>query len=211
MTKSAILFGASREADLSYLEPLKKRCPGALVVCADGGVAAALSAGFSPDVVAGDMDSSASLPPGCEIIRFAPEKDDPDLKICAKIALSRGCRDFVIVAASGGRLDHYLANLYLLEYLFEQGADAELLDAKNCVFLHKGGKMTIRSDPSYRYFGLIPLDYTLSGVTLRGLKYPLNDALLKRPDVISVSNEFAGDEFSVEIQKGRALIIFSRE
>lgn len=211
MTKKAILFGASPEADRSYLKRLHESCPDAFIICADGGANIAVDAGFFPNIIAGDMDSSVSAPSGSEIIRFNPEKDDQDLKICVKIALLRGYRDIVIVCASGGRLDHALANLYLLEYLFEQGVQAELLDAKNRVFMHTGGKMTLKTDAGYRYFGLIPLDYTLSGVTLTGLKYPLDHVILKRPDVISVSNEPLASEFSVEIEKGRALIVLSRD
>ncbi|MCX7614760.1 MAG: thiamine diphosphokinase [Clostridiales bacterium] len=211
MSTKAILFGASPEADRSYLKKLHDLYPDAFVICADRGAEIAATAGFHPNIVIGDMDSLKRIPSDVEVIKCAPEKDDQDLKICARIALSRGYRDIIIVCASGGRLDHAIANFYLLEYFFENEAKAELLDAKNRVFMHEGGNMTLKTDPDYQYFGLLPLDYTLTGVTLRGLKYPLNHVILKRPEVISVSNEPIASEYSVEIENGRALIVLSRD
>ncbi|MDP4109632.1 MAG: thiamine diphosphokinase [Bacillota bacterium] len=209
--KKAILFGASKEQNLSYLELLRKQLPEAFVICADGGYETAKNAGFTPKVLAGDLDSYSGQAEDAELLRQPPEKDDTDLKICLDVALERGFTDILIVAASGGRLDHYLSNIFLLEYAAEHGAKAELINAKNRVFLHNGGKMLLRRDEAYRYFSLLPLDYTLSGVTLTGLKYPLRDVTLKRPGVISVSNEPICEEYTAEIKKGRALIILSRD
>ena len=53
-------------------------------------------------------------------------------------------------------------------------------------------ELRLANRPPYRYLSLIPLDRTLTGVTLRGLKYPLTDARLTRGDTLSVSNEPRG-------------------
>ena len=62
-----------------------------------------------------------------------------------------------------------------------------------------------------RYISLIPLDARLTGVTMLGLKYPLKDAVLTRPYPISVSNEAVDEQFFIEIEQGRALVIFAED
>ena len=80
-----------------------------VVVAADGGAAAALAAGRTPDAVIGDLDS---LPPGCAVppgrIHRVAGQDDTDFEKCmdrieAPIVLGAG---FL-----GGRADHALAAL----------------------------------------------------------------------------------------------------
>ena len=64
--------------------------------------------------------------------------------------------------------------------------------------------------PRYHYLSLIPLDRKVTGVTLRGTKYPLDRADLTRGDTLSISNEPAGPAAEITIASGRALLIRSQ-
>ena len=59
--------------------------------------------------------------------------------------------------------------------------------------------------------GIIPLDASLQGVTLRGLKYPLTDAVVSRSQVITISNEAVAPTYTISIGTGRALVIESKD
>jgi len=88
-----------------------------MVVAADGGAAAVLAVGITPDAVVGDLDSitehpELSLPP--EILHRVPDPATTDLQKAVVFALERGAQAIDIVAAGGGRADHALANLSVL-------------------------------------------------------------------------------------------------
>lgn len=205
---TALLLASAPETEYSYIRRLAEQAD--LLVCADGGLRHAHACGLRPDLVIGDFDSG-EIPDGCEVIRYKPEKDNSDLMCCVKEAIRRGADEIGIACASGGRIDHFLANLLLLEYLDRQGVQAVFYDSCNRVRFHPGGIQSYAADTEYSYVGLIPLDAVLNGVTLRGLKYPLTNATLDRAAVISISNEASEEHYTIEIEEGRALVIESRD
>ena len=112
---------------------------------------------------------------------------------------------------SGGRLDHFLANLCLLEYIADRGAIGILADSQNICFLHQGGEMVLDRQKEFQYISLIPLDSEIRGVTLSGMKYSLDNAVLYRKIPIGISNEAVSDRISVHVDSGRALIVYSKD
>ncbi|MGN1030018.1 MAG: thiamine diphosphokinase [Butyricicoccaceae bacterium] len=203
----AVIIASAPETDIGYVRGLIDA--DTYVICADGGQRHARALGITPDLVVGDFDSG-DAPDGGSIIRLKPEKDDSDLMCCIHAALERGCDSIVLTCASGGRIDHFLSNLSVLEYLAQQGISGVLYDSRNRVRFHRGTH-TYPADEQYRYIGIIPLDETLEGVTLRGLKYLLDDAVVHRSRMITISNEAAAPEFTVSIQKGCALLVECRD
>ena len=93
----------------------------------------------------------------------------------------------------------------LLEWIADHGGRALLVDADNEVRLLDSGVLRLTNRPCYHYLSLVPLDRRVTGVTLRGLKYPLT-----RGDTLSVSNEPLGDEVEICLSAGRALLIRSQ-
>ena len=119
-------------------------------------------------------------------------------------------RELLLCGCTGGRLDHTASNLVLLEWIADHGGRALLVDADNEVRLLDSGVLRLTNRPCYHYLSLVPLDRRVTGVTLRGLKYPLTDAVLTRGDTLSVSNEPLGDEVEICLSAGRALLIRSQ-
>lgn len=205
---TALLLASAPESEYEYVKQLAQRAD--FIVCADGGTRHAAACGIVPDLVIGDFDSGEK-PENCRVIQLRPEKDDSDLMCCVKTILSEGADTIWLACASGGRMDHFLANLTLLEYLGQRGVSAALYDSHNRVTYHGGGKRDYSADPAYSYVGIIPLDAELIGVTLRGLKYELTDVVLSRSAIISMSNEAVAPVFSIKIQQGHALVIESKD
>ncbi len=205
---TALLLASAPETDYDYVKRLAEKAD--LLVCADGGIRHATACGLKPDLVIGDFDSGEK-PVSGRVIQLCPEKDDSDLMCCVKTILEKGIDTLWIACASGGRIDHFLANLTLLEYLKSRGVSAALYDSRNRVTCHGGGKQIYTANPEYQYVGVIPLDAELTGVTLRGLKYELTDAVLSRSAIISISNEAVEPTYMIEIRQGQALVVESHD
>lgn len=206
----ALIFAAAPETDYGYIRAFLDAHPDALIACADGGLRHARALGLHPDFMIADCDSIGELE-GDETIRLKPEKDDTDTQGCLREVFRRGCREATLVCATGGRLDHELANLSLLEEAKQLGGHLTILDSRNHIVLHEGGCEKFKMPPEYKYFSIVPLDPVLEGVTIEGAKYTLHDARVTRVGMITTSNEPAGPEISVTIRKGVALVIFARD
>nr|WP_297171734.1 thiamine diphosphokinase [uncultured Agathobaculum sp.] len=209
--RHALIFAAAPETDYTYIRAFLDAHPDALIVCADGGLRHARALGLHPDLMISDCDSLPEVE-GSEIIRLKPEKDDTDTQGCLREAFRRGCTEATLVCATGGRIDHELANLSLLEEAHAMSGHLTVLDRQNRIILHEGGCQKFIMPVEYRYFSLVPLDAALCGVTIENAKYPLHNALITRAGMISISNEAAaGQTFAITIEKGRALVVFSRD
>ena len=204
----AVIFGSVPCEDWSFLQDYLQAPY--LVICADGGVKNARRAGLEPHFLVGDWDSGGAPEPGIPTVSLPPEKDMSDLQAAADLAFSQGCRELLLCGCTGGRMDHTVSNLTLLERVSVQGGSALLVDGENEVRFWPGGTLTLVNRPACRYLSILPLDQTVEGVTLRGVKYPLTGAVLTRGDTLSVSNEPAGAESTISIRSGRVLVIRSQ-
>ena len=108
-----------------------------LVVAADGGALRAAAIGLTPAVVVGDFDSldRAELArleaAGIPIERTSTDKDESDAELAVLAAIARGAGRITVLGAFGGpRLDHALANVWLLSHPALRAVDACLLDAR---------------------------------------------------------------------------------
>ena len=180
------------------------------VFCADGGVLNAAAAGRKADVLIGDWDSGGKAVADLPCITLPVEKDLTDLQAAAGLALEEGYTELVLCGCTGGRrLDHTASNLVLLEWIADRGGRGLLVDPENEVRLLDAGYHVVENRPALHYFSLVPLDRHVTGVTLEGAKYPLNQAVLTRGDTLSVSNEPMAHQVGITIAEGRALLIRS--
>lgn len=205
MEKLCYIFGAGEESTPLVLPPRDT----VLVIAADGGYAAASRVFGKPDLAVGDFDSLGYVPGGVPLVRHPVEKDDTDLALAAAEAVARGCRHLLLFSALGGRLDHTVANLQLIARLSGEGVRATLLgrDGTAVIALADGDSATfpetMRGTVSVLAHGGIA-----EGVTLAGLKYPLENATLT-PDVpLGVSNEFLGVPAEVTVGHGTLLVFY---
>ena len=169
--KRCVIFGASPGATV----PEDFSADGALVVCADGGFTLAKSLGITPDVVVGDFDSLRQIPTGAwETIVLPREKDDTDLLAAVKLALDRGCGEFSVLGALGGRMDHAYGSLSVLQFLSEHGASGVLIDRQTRVFLRQAGEPPLRLEGQReKTLSVFPFGAETCTVSYRGLRYPL--------------------------------------
>jgi thiamine pyrophosphokinase len=191
-----------------------------LVVAADGGLRRAAAVGLSPDVLVGDLDSldagslARSESAGLPIVRAPVDKDESDTELALLEAVRRGATRVTVLGALGGRrLDHALANVWLLAHPDLEGIDIELLDAGARVSLVSApgpdGRPVTRALPGTvgAVISLLPFGGDAHGVTTRGLRYPLADELLVTGPARGLSNVRIAADASVRVRSGRLVIV----
>lgn len=179
------------------------------VIAADSGVLHLGGFDVKPDIIMGDFDS-CSVPSEytCEILRFKPEKDDTDLMLASKKALSLGYKRIFFLGATGGRLDHTVAAFQTLEYICEHGADGAILDENNAVYIQGIGKKHYKADKRC-YFSVFSLSDEAK-VTISGTKYKVTEQKIVRSFPLGVSNEFSDEFAEIEVLDGKILVIYSK-
>ena len=180
--------------------------PGDLVIAADAGYQALQSIGREPDLLVGDFDSLPSRPSGVEALAFPPEKDDTDMGLALAEGWARGYRDFALYGADGGRLDHTVANLQLLGGVSRRGASARLAARTQDVFTLTDGTLALPPREPGTVVSVFCHGGQARGVTLTGLRYPLNRATLTADRPLGVSNEYVSRSATVAVENGTLLI-----
>lgn len=198
------IYGAGRG-----FSPFSPR-PGDLVIAADGGLDALARAGVAPDLIIGDFDSLGRIPEGENVVRLPAEKDDTDMLFAVRLGLGRGYARFVLLGGAGGRAAHSVANMQALAFIAARGGRGRLVgEGWECTVIENGALGF--GAASRGYVSVFAFGGPAEGVTLRGLKYPLEDARLTPELPLGVSNEFTGSPASVEVGRGRLLVMWSGE
>ena len=201
-----MIFGS---VDYQNWDFLKKYRGKVRVVCADGGLQLAKKAGFRPELLVGDNDSGGSADAKLPTVLLPTQKDVTDLQAAYRYCLEQGCREFIFTACTGGRQDHHLANLQLLEQAAKDGVRARIVDPDNEIRYFPGGTTNF-SCCGFRYFSLLPIDEQLEGVSIRHAKYPLDQVRVHRGDSLTVSNEPLDGPVTVTVERGACWLIFSQ-
>lgn len=176
------------------------------IIACDSGYDNAKKLSLKPQIVVGDFDSISSEIIGAEVIKLKPEKDDTDMRVAVDLAVSKKCENITILCATGGRLDHFYANMSILEYLDKRGIDAKVIDEQNVISVSKSGKTTYENIS--KYVSIVPIDEQIV-LTTENLKYEVQDLVVFRENMVSISNESLGEFFSLELKQGKAFVIQS--
>lgn len=182
--------------------------PGDLVIAADGGYVHLTGLGITPDILLGDFDSLDTVPDLPNIVRHPVRKDDGDTALAVKLGLERGFRAFALYGGLGGeRLDHSLANIQTLAWLAQQGASGWLVGRGQVVTVIENA--SLRFDPAcHGFLSVFCHGEHASDVTLRQLKFPLENAELDSRVPLGLSNEFIGGAAEVSVGQGTLVVVW---
>ncbi len=190
--------------------------PGDYLVGVDGGTRHCLDMGHIPDVVVGDLDS---LEPEVQakiqkravpILRFPVRKDCTDLELAMRHVAEHGMREAVLLGMWGGRLDQSVANLLLLTQCLDQLDITVVTEDETAQILGSGQSLRVENRKRATA-SILPLSAQVEGVTLRGMEYPLENALLPFGTTLGISNVVRRKQASVSIRRGLLLVTVSRQ
>ena len=188
------------------LQPLS---PEDCILAADGGLCHVQRLGLTPQGVIGDFDSLGYTPEDARV--FPVEKDDTDSMLAVRHGLSLGYREFLLYGAlDGARLDHAVANFQTLQFLADHGARGYLIGKEQTVTVVKNGSISFDGD-AQGHISLFCMGKDAQGVTLQGLKYPLENGTLTAGFPLGVSNHFTGQPAKISVTDGSLLVIYDHQ
>lgn len=181
-----------------------------LVVAADSGYDTAMANNHRVDVLIGDLDSisDTNIPGHVVIERHPPDKDASDLELALELVARESPSRIVVAGGSGGRLDHEIAIATLvcsprwdlvdeIDWISERGV-AHVITGRRIIHGDVGDLLT-----------LIPMHGDASGITARGLRWPLNDETLPAGSTRGLSNVMESPVADIRVTNGRLLAIRS--
>lgn len=184
----------------------------------DYGGLSILKKGWHLDLAVGDFDSLSQrereevYQQAKEIKQAQAEKDDTDTQLALFFVLEKfPAAKVTIVGGTGGRLDHFLSNLWLpMEPRFQPFIrQIQLLDQQNSIQYYLPGEYTVLKDPGMTYLAYCCLT-PVRGLTLVESKYTLNHIDVLVPTSYA-SNEFIGDSAAFSFETGIIAVIQSRD
>lgn len=199
--------------DYPYTASIIKDCD--LIVCADGGVEHVLKCGMVPNAVVGDLDSVSSnaiqevYHKKIDIVKYPRDKDYTDTQLAINYAIEKGASEILLIGSVGDRIDHSLANIFLMIKLEKANIKCCLLNEKNAIYI-TGKEIKLRAKIG-DIVSLIPVGGDAKGVYTEGLQYKLSGRDLEMGEPLGISNIVTEEEFTVRVTSGFLLVIMSRD
>ncbi|TDL72587.1 thiamine diphosphokinase [Neobacillus sp. YX16] len=185
----------------------------------DRGVYSLINMNITPKIAFGDFDSVTNEE--YKVIekhvkamkRYKPEKNETDMELALNWAIKQKPDLIRIFGASGGRLDHFLANVQLLvkPLLEDNHVEIFLIDNQNILSLKGPGSYKMRKRADKKYVSFVPLTLNVKGLTLEGFKYPLKDRHITIGSTLCISNELISDNGTFSFSEGILLVIRSND
>lgn len=188
------------------------------ILAADRGLVLCKKLDIIPDLILGDFDSAASdaleyyrstVPE--RIRQYPSRKDDTDTELAVSVAIELGSSEITILGATGTRLDHVMGNIQILKKALEHGVKAYLVDSHNRIRMADSTVCISREEQFGKYVSLIPFTEKVSGITLRGFSYPVQDYTLVQGRTVGVSNEITSSQGEIDLKEGLLLVMESKD
>jgi len=211
MKKKAVVVCGGEIRDYSWLRERIAALDPCRIICADIGARHCLRIDVDPEVIIGDLDS---LDPemaetlarrGTLISGYPPEKDETDTQLALQYALSLEPEEIRIFGALGGRIDHALANMSILKIALDQGIPTLLVD-EWCEIRMTRDRCVLEGEEG-QTVSLFPFSSAVTGITLHGFAYPLEDNVMEIGRPYGISNVLTGRQGVISLADGILLVI----
>lgn len=146
-----------------------------------------------------------------KIDTYPSQKNATDTQLGFEKAIELGSKCIWIIGATGSRIDHFLGNINCLVYPLKAGIQAAIVDANNHISLIKSGTTIRKAEQFGNYVSFLPFGGRVTGITLKGFKYPLDDYTMETDATIGISNEIVADVAEVTLESGILIKIESRD
>jgi len=207
MKKQAIIFLSGRlNLKADYYKNIKYSDYD--IYCADGGANYAYSLGIVPKVILGDLDSITEKVKKyykklkVKFKKFPISKDFTDGELIIKEVIAKH-KDILILGGLGGRTDHFITNLNLLEKYknisYEDENEVIFYVKKDMKFYGQKGKI----------ISFIPLT-SINSLTLEGFVYPLDGINISRSSSLCMSNIIDKEIVRIKYKEGSIIGIVQK-
>ena len=115
--------------------------------------------------------------------------------------MESGFKEILLVCVFGNRLDHILANIFLLMKVVEAGISVKIVDEfQEVLLIYTSGKIEGNIGD---VISLIPLTPTVSGLKLSGLKFVPKNGILKMTETLGISNILTKKSAEITIKNNK--------
>lgn len=195
------------------------------VFAVDKGLEYVDSMGLVPDYIVGDFDTvdeklleayEKKIAAGkitAYLECFPVKKDATDTELAVMEAMKEQADRITILAATGNRVDHVLANLGLLLRTAEENIECHIVDETNRIRLLQAGTCCKieKKNQFGTYLSLIPISPVIKGLTITGVMWPLNNRTVMQGSSLTVSNRILEEAAIITFTEGKLLVIESRD
>lgn len=191
------------------------------IIACDRGYEACERMGITPSLVVGDFDSAKSgtyervLASSVEIVKLNPIKDDTDAEAALDIAISRTTPldEIYLLGATGTRLDHVMGNLGLLGKGLKNERIVIMIDSHNFIEMIEPGTTygISKIDQFGKYISVFSYMEPVKGLTMKGFKYPVENAEVTGFNTLTVSNELVEDCGTITIESGYLIVMQTKD
>ena len=179
-----------------------------IVIAADGGAHTAIELGRVPDIVIGDLDSlSAELRSELPEVRHDENQMTTDADKLLALAWSLGHAKISLIGVEGDLPDHVLATLHSVG---RSPVEVDLIFRRGTGWILSGMSERILASHVGQRISLLPLG-TCEGVTLKGVRWPLEEETLSAEGWSSISNEAVEPEVLARVESGTAFLFVEDE
>lgn len=140
----------------------------------------------------------------CRLISLPVNKNETDTEVAVTYAMNQGYTEIIVYGAFGGRIDHEMANLYLL---MNRRLPITLMNETNRIRILNPGKYIIKKE--YEFLSFFALED--SSLSERGVRFPIEQHHITVKDIYTVSNEILHDSAEIEVHDGCVMMIESNE
>ena len=198
--KKCIIVGACKDSqkEFSYTDE-------DFIIASDGGLEFLKAHNYRVDLVVGDFDSLKYIPKEGRYLLLNPIKDITDTHASIEYGVKKGYTNFEIYGCIGGRIDHSFAIIQDAYGFKLKGYEVIIHTSNQKIVFLKNDKMEIEKKNGY----ISIFAYGVAkGVTLKNLKYELDDKILRNNFPLGVSNEFINKKATIEVKNGCLVIIY---
>jgi len=186
-----------------------------MIIAADGGADFLLNQDIIPQVLIGDFDSISDnsldeLKKKSKVLQFPKEKDKTDSELALDYCVDGHYDSITMVNAVNGRLEHSLANIFLIENFVRKGLSLHFINKENEIFVLNGPDRIEIACRKGSEVSLIPLTEQVKIELINGFKYPMQNEILFRTHTRGISNVAKNEMLSVKISSGILLIVRGR-
>lgn len=208
-SKRVVIISNGEVKNREFFKKLIKKSD--YIIAVNGGSKHAKNFGLIPDLIIGDLDSISKedyvyfQSKGSTFLRYDPIKNKTDVHLAIEHVIKSEFKEILLICVFGDRIDHIIANIFLLLKVVEAGIKIKIIDEFNEIILIQNfGKIKGNIGDTV---SLIPLTETVTGIQLTGLKYIPKDGTLKMNDTLGISNILTKKVATIQINNGKLLVI----
>lgn len=211
MDRAIIFLNGNLKGDNSFYKDYINQSD--YLVAVDGGAEHLFALGLAPELIIGDLDSISKKTQlyyknlGVKLEKFPVEKDKTDGELILNKLVNKDFVEIIIFSALGGRVDHQLANIFLLSKFKDVKSDLKIVTPQETIQVITESKKIYKE--KNKIISLLSLSQKTTGVNLSGFKYNTKDVIINQGSSLGISNQIKADEARIEIDSGELLLIIN--